>query len=549
MTELSIRPEEIRDALDSFVASYEPQAAVSQEVGRVSDAGDGIAHVEGLPSAMTNELLKFADGTLGLALNLDVHEIGVVVLGDFAGIEEGMEVHRTGEVLSVPVGDNFLGRVVNPLGEPIDGLGEIQSGERRALELQAPSVVERKSVHEPMQTGIKAVDSMVPIGRGQRQLIIGDRQTGKTTVAVDTILNQRRNWESGDVNQQVRCIYVAIGQKGSTIAEVRRTLEENGALEYTTIVAAPASDAAGFKYLAPYTGSALGQHWMYDGKHVLIVFDDLSKQAEAYRAVSLLLRRPPGREAYPGDVFYLHSRLLERCAKLSDDMGAGSMTGLPIIETKAGDISAYIPTNVISITDGQIFLESDLFNSGVRPAINVGVSVSRVGGAAQIKAMKSVSGRLRTDLAQFREMEAFAMFASDLDAASKAQLARGERMVELLKQPQSSPMNVEEQVAVVWAGTNGHLDDVPVEDVRRFESEYLDFLRREHSGLFSSIVESGKLSEDAEGELESSMTAFKKQFAPSDDAGIRPGSDEADENTPELGDGDVNQERIVKAKR
>ncbi|QRO86685.1 F0F1 ATP synthase subunit alpha [Kytococcus sedentarius] len=549
MTELSIRPEEIRDALDSFVASYEPQAAASQEVGRVSDAGDGIAHVEGLPSAMTNELLKFADGTLGLALNLDVHEIGVVVLGDFAGIEEGMEVRRTGEVLSVPVGDNFLGRVVNPLGEPIDGLGEIQSGERRALELQAPSVVERKSVHEPMQTGIKAVDSMVPIGRGQRQLIIGDRQTGKTTVAVDTILNQRRNWESGDVNQQVRCIYVAIGQKGSTIAEVRRTLEENGALEYTTIVAAPASDAAGFKYLAPYTGSALGQHWMYDGKHVLIVFDDLSKQAEAYRAVSLLLRRPPGREAYPGDVFYLHSRLLERCAKLSDDMGAGSMTGLPIIETKAGDISAYIPTNVISITDGQIFLESDLFNSGVRPAINVGVSVSRVGGAAQIKAMKSVSGRLRTDLAQFREMEAFAMFASDLDAASKAQLARGERMVELLKQPQSSPMNVEEQVAVVWAGTNGHLDDVPVEDVRRFESEYLDFLRREHSGLFSSIVESGKLSEDAEGELESSMTAFKKQFAPSDDAGIRPGSDEAEENTPELGDGDVNQERIVKAKR
>ena len=549
MTELSIRPEEIRDALDSFVASYEPQAAASQEVGRVSDAGDGIAHVEGLPSAMTNELLKFADGTLGLALNLDVHEIGVVVLGDFAGIEEGMEVRRTGEVLSVPVGDNFLGRVVNPLGEPVDGLGEIQSGERRALELQAPSVVERKSVHEPMQTGIKAVDSMVPIGRGQRQLIIGDRQTGKTTVAVDTILNQRRNWESGDVNQQVRCIYVAIGQKGSTIAEVRRTLEENGALEYTTIVAAPASDAAGFKYLAPYTGSALGQHWMYDGKHVLIVFDDLSKQAEAYRAVSLLLRRPPGREAYPGDVFYLHSRLLERCAKLSDDMGAGSMTGLPIIETKAGDISAYIPTNVISITDGQIFLESDLFNSGVRPAINVGVSVSRVGGAAQIKAMKSVSGRLRTDLAQFREMEAFAMFASDLDAASKAQLARGERMVELLKQPQSSPMNVEEQVAVVWAGTNGHLDDVPVEDVRRFESEYLDFLRREHSGLFSSIVESGKLSEDAEGELESSMTAFKKQFVPSDDAGIRPGSDEADENTPELGDGDVNQERIVKAKR
>ncbi|MFC0359410.1 MULTISPECIES: F0F1 ATP synthase subunit alpha [Kytococcus] len=549
MTELSIRPEEIRDALDSFVQSYEPQAAASQEVGRVVDAGDGIAHVEGLPSAMTNELLKFADGTLGLALNLDVHEIGVVVLGDFAGIEEGMEVHRTGEVLSVPVGDAFLGRVVNPLGEPIDGLGEIQSEGRRALELQAPTVVQRKSVHEPMQTGIKAVDSMVPIGRGQRQLIIGDRQTGKTTVAVDTILNQRRNWESGDVNQQVRCIYVAIGQKGSTIAEVRRTLEENGALEYTTIVAAPASDAAGFKYLAPYTGSAIGQHWMYDGKHVLIVFDDLSKQAEAYRAVSLLLRRPPGREAYPGDVFYLHSRLLERCAKLSDDMGAGSMTGLPIIETKAGDISAYIPTNVISITDGQIFLESDLFNSGVRPAINVGVSVSRVGGAAQIKAMKSVSGRLRTDLAQFREMEAFAMFASDLDAASKAQLARGSRMVELLKQPQSSPMNVEEQVAVVWAGTNGHLDDIEVEDVRRFEAEYLDFLRREHSGLFSSIVESGKLSDEGEAELESSIAEFKRQFQGSASTGIQPGSDELEENTPELEDGDVTQERIVKTKR
>ncbi|WP_462417213.1 F0F1 ATP synthase subunit alpha [Kytococcus sp. Marseille-QA3725] len=551
MTELSIRPEEIRDALDSFVQSYEPQAAASQEVGRVADAGDGIAHVEGLPSAMTNELLEFADGTLGLALNLDVHEIGVVVLGDFAGIEEGMEVRRTGEVLSAPVGDAFLGRVVDPLGQPIDGLGDIPAETRRALELQAPSVVQRQSVHEPMQTGIKSIDSMVPIGRGQRQLIIGDRQTGKTTVAIDTILNQRQNWESGDVNQQVRCIYVAIGQKGSTIAEVRRTLEENGALEYTTIVAAPAGDPAGFKYLAPYTGSAIGQHWMYDGKHVLIVFDDLSKQAEAYRAVSLLLRRPPGREAYPGDVFYLHSRLLERCAKLSDDMGAGSMTGLPIIETKAGDVSAYIPTNVISITDGQIFLESDLFNSGVRPAINVGVSVSRVGGDAQIKSMKEVSGRLRTDLAQYREMEAFAMFASDLDAASKAQLERGARMVELLKQPQSAPMSVDRQVAVIWAGTNGHLDDVPTQDVQRFEAEFLDFMQREHAGFFEWVRENSgsKLNDDSRGMLETGMAQFKRQFQPSEGAGIRPGSDEAEENTPELEDGDVNQERIVKAKR
>ena len=418
MTEqLSIRPEEIRDALDSYVQSYEPGAASREEVGHVIDAGDGIAHVEGLPSAMTNELLQFEDGTLGLALNLDVHDIGVVVLGDFSGIEEGQPVKRTGEVLSVPVGDAFLGRVVDPLGNPIDGLGDIKTTERRALELQAPNVMQRKSVHEPLQTGIKAVDAMTPIGRGQRQLIIGDRQTGKTTVAIDTIINQKRNWESGDEDQQVRCIYVAIGQKGSTIASVRGTLEESGALEYTTIVAAPASDSAGFKYLAPYTGSAIGQHWMYQGKHVLIVFDDLSKQAEAYRAVSLLLRRPPGREAYPGDVFYLHSRLLERCAKLSDDLGHGSMTGLPVIETKAGDVSAFIPTNVISITDGQIYLQADLFNANVRPAIDVGISVSRVGGAAQIKAMKSVAGRLKLDLAQFRAMEAFAMFASDLDPA------------------------------------------------------------------------------------------------------------------------------------
>ncbi len=541
MTELTIRPEDIREALDSFVQSYQPGAAAREEVGRVVDAGDGIAHIEGLPSAMTNELLQFEDGTLGLALNLDVHEIGVVVLGDFAHIDEGQSVKRTGEVLSVPVGDAFLGRVIDPLGSPIDGLGEIRAEGRRALELQAPSVVQRKSVHEPMQTGIKAVDAMTPIGRGQRQLIIGDRQTGKTTVAVDTIINQKRNWESGDPKQQVRCIYVGIGQKGSTIASVRATLEESGALEYTTIVAAPASDAAGFKYLAPYTGSAIGQHWMYQGKHVLIVFDDLSKQAEAYRAVSLLLRRPPGREAYPGDVFYLHSRLLERCAKLSDDLGAGSMTGLPIIETRAGDVSAYIPTNVISITDGQIYLQADLFNANVRPAIDVGVSVSRVGGAAQIKAMKSVAGRLKLDLAQFRAMEAFAMFASDLDPASRSQLARGARLVELLKQPQSNPYPVEEQVVSVWAGTSGVLDDVPVEDVRAFETELLDTLRREGT-ILSTIRETQKLDDDTVAALEKATDEVKSGFRASAKGSVQAGREEFSE----IDEDQISQARIVK---
>ncbi|MEO8830100.1 F0F1 ATP synthase subunit alpha [Lapillicoccus sp.] len=549
MTELSIRPEEIRDALDKFVQSYEPGAASREEVGRVLDAGDGIAHVEGLPSAMTNELLRFADGTLGIALNLDVADIGVVVLGDFSHIDEGQEVTRTGEVLSVPVGDKFLGRVVDPLGNPIDGLGEIEAESRRALEIQAPTVMQRKSVHEPLQTGLKAVDAMTPIGRGQRQLIIGDRQTGKTTVAVDTIINQKRNWESGDPQQQVRCIYVAIGQKGSTIASVRGTLEEAGALEYTTIVAAPASDAAGFKYLAPYTGSAIGQHWMYAGKHVLIVFDDLSKQAEAYRAVSLLLRRPPGREAYPGDVFYLHSRLLERCAKLSDELGAGSMTGLPIVETKAGDVSAYIPTNVISITDGQIYLQSDLFNANVRPAIDVGVSVSRVGGNAQIKAMKDVAGRLKLDLAQFRAMEAFAMFASDLDPASRAQLARGARLVELLKQRQSNPYPVEEQVVSIWAGTTGQLDSVKVEDVREFETDFLSYLHHKHQGLLDGIRESGKFGDDTKAELEKAIGEFHKEFggeAPQDDRRTDVGH-EADAE--ELQDESVDQEQIKRQRR
>jgi F-type H+/Na+-transporting ATPase subunit alpha len=546
MAELTIRPEEIRDALDNFVQSYEPGAASREEVGRVIDAGDGIAHVEGLPSAMTNELLQFADDTLGIALNLEAHQIGVVVLGDFSGIEEGQEVKRTGEVLSVPVGDNFLGRVVNPLGQPIDGLGEIVAEGRRALELQAPGVMDRKSVDEPLQTGIKAIDSMIPIGRGQRELIIGDRQTGKTTVAVDTIINQKQNWESGDPDKQVRCIYVGIGQKGSTIAAVRGVLEEAGALDYTTIVAAPASDAAGFKYLAAYTGSAIGQHWMYAGKHVLIVFDDLSKQAEAYRAVSLLLRRPPGREAYPGDVFYLHSRLLERCAKLSDEMGGGSMTGLPIIETKAGDVSAYIPTNVISITDGQIYLQSDLFNANVRPAIDVGVSVSRVGGAAQIKAMKSVAGRLKIDLAQFRAMEAFAMFASDLDPASRAQLAKGARLIELLKQKQASPMAVEEQVVVIWAGTTGQLDEIAVADVKAFEEQFLDYLRRQHAGLLSAIRESKKFDDDTQAGVLEAINTFKQQFLADGKAEVPVGHE------PEAGalaEDEVEQVQIVKQKR
>jgi len=546
MAELTIRPEEIRDALDNFVQSYEPGAASREEVGRVIDAGDGIAHVEGLPSAMTNELLKFSDGTLGLALNLEAHQIGVVVLGDFSGVEEGQEVKRTGEVLSVPVGDNFLGRVVNPLGAPIDGLGEIVAESRRALELQAPGVMDRKSVDEPLQTGIKAIDSMIPIGRGQRELIIGDRQTGKTTVAVDTIINQKANWETGDPAQQVRCIYVGIGQKGSTIAAVRGVLEEAGALDYTTIVAAPASDAAGFKYLAAYTGSAIGQHWMYAGKHVLIVFDDLSKQAEAYRAVSLLLRRPPGREAYPGDVFYLHSRLLERCAKLSDAKGGGSMTGLPIIETKAGDVSAYIPTNVISITDGQIYLQSDLFNANVRPAIDVGVSVSRVGGAAQIKAMKSVAGRLKLDLAQFRAMEAFAMFASDLDPASRAQLAKGARLIELLKQKQASPMPVEEQVVVIWAGTTGQMDDIAVTDIKSFEAQFLDHLRREKAGLLLAIRESKKFDDDTQAGVQEAIDAFKKQFLAGGKDSVPVGHEPEAVPLPE---DEVEQVKIVKQKR
>jgi len=519
MTELTIRPEEIRDALESIVSSYDPQTS-RDEVGTVTETGDGIARVEGLHSAMTNELLDFGSGLLGIALNLDVREIGCVILGDAQGIEEGQEVRRTGEVLSIPVGDGFLGRLVDPLGRPLDGKGDIESSERRVMELQAANVMERQPVKEPLQTGIKAIDAMTAIGRGQRQLIIGDRQTGKTAVALDAIINQRDNWKSGDKAKAVKCVYVAIGQKGSTVAQVQAALEDNGAMEYTTIVAAPASFPAAFKYIAPYAGSAIAQHWMYNGEHALIVFDDLSKQADAYRNISLLLRRPAGREAYPGDVFYLHSRLLERCAKLSDDMGGGSLTGLPIIETKGNDVSAYIPTNVISITDGQIFLETDLFNSGVRPAINVGVSVSRVGGNAQTKAMKSVAGRLRLDLAQYRELESFAAFGSDLDKASKAQLERGSRLVELLKQPQYSPFPVERQVVSIWAGTSGQLDDVPVEDISKFEREFLEYISHQHKGIYDGIVSGGKLDDSMVEQLEQAIGDFKKQFETSTGEGI-----------------------------
>ncbi|HYY43750.1 MAG TPA: F0F1 ATP synthase subunit alpha, partial [Actinomycetota bacterium] len=511
MAELTIRPEEITEALRRHVESFEPSVQ-REEVGRVVSTGDGIALVEGMPKTMANELLEFPHGILGMALNLDTREVGCVIFGDAAEIEEGDEVKHTGQVLSVPVGDAFLGRVIDPLGRPLDGKGDIQADERRPLEIQAPSVVQRQPVKEPLQTGIKAIDAMTPIGRGQRQLIIGDRQTGKTAIAVDTIINQRESWGTENA---VKCIYVAIGQKASTVAEVVAALQEHGAMDYTVVVNAPASFPAPFKYIAPYAGSALGQHWMYNGEHALVIFDDLSKQAEAYREISLLLRRPAGREAYPGDVFYLHSRLLERCAKLSNDMGGGSLTGLPVIETKGGDISAYIPTNVISITDGQIFLDTDLFYSGVRPAINVGTSVSRVGGNAQVKAMKDVAGRLRLDLAQFRDLEAFAEFGSELDKASQAQLDRGRRVVELLKQPQYSPYPVEHQVVAIWAVTNGHMDDVPLEDVQRFERELIDLVGSRYDDVYKHLREEKTLSDEVTARLEDAVSELRSQFSPS----------------------------------
>jgi F-type H+/Na+-transporting ATPase subunit alpha len=524
VAELTIRSEEITKALRKHVESFTPDIG-REEVGVVVTAGDGIARVEGLPSAMANELLEFPNGILGLALNLEEREIGCVILGEASEIEEGAEVKRTGQILSVPVGDGFLGRVVDPLGRPVDGKGEIAEEATRPLELQAPSVMQRQPVKEPMYTGIKAIDSMTAIGRGQRELIIGDRQTGKTAIAIDAIINQRENWESGDPKLQMKCIYVAIGQKGSTVREVVTALEENGALEYTVVVDASAAFPAPFKYLAPYSGSALGQHWMYRGEHALIVFDDLSKQAEAYREISLLLRRPAGREAYPGDVFYLHSRLLERCAKLSDELNGGSLTGLPIIETKGNDVSAYIPTNVISITDGQIYLEPDLFYSGVRPAINVGISVSRVGGNAQIKAMKQVAGRLRIDLAQFRSLEAFAQLGTELDKTSQAQLDRGARTVEVLKQPQYEPMPAEKQVVSIWIVSNAFLDDLPVADARRFEEQLQGWLDANHPEITAHIREKGDFPEEVEKKLREAVEEFKRGFESSEAAPAPSGQD------------------------
>ena len=509
MAELTIDPKEISSVLRRYVTDFKTSVE-REEVGYVKDVGDGIARVSGLPGAMANEMLEFTGGTIGLAMNLDETEIGCVILGDDSHIEEGGPVKQTGNILSVGVGDGLLGRVVNALGEPIDGKGPIKSEARRALEVQAPGVTARQPVHEPLQTGIKAIDGMTPVGRGQRQLIIGDRQTGKTAIAIDAIINQRQLWGT---DKAVKCIYVAIGQKASTVAEVVGALTEAGAMEYTVVVNAPASDPAPFQYLAPFTGCAMGQHWMENGQHALVIYDDLSKQAIAYRQLSLLLRRPPGREAYPGDVFYLHSRLLERAAKLSEENGGGSLTALPIIETKGGDVSAYIPTNVISITDGQIFLESDLFFSGVRPAINVGISVSRVGGNAQIKAMKQVAGRLRLDLAQFRELEAFAEFGSDLDKASQQQLDRGARVVEILKQPQYSPFPVEQQVISIWAVTNGYLDDVPLDQVGRFERELLDTLGSRNSDIGDAIVSTGKLEDDLIEQLKKAVEDFKQSWS------------------------------------
>ncbi|MEY3072870.1 MAG: hypothetical protein RLZZ353_1066 [Actinomycetota bacterium] len=514
MAEFTIRAEDISDAISRMLEGYEP-GVEAEQVGRVVETGDGIARVSGLPGTLASELLDFGDEVYGLAMNLDEHEIGAAVFATASRIEEGQTVRGTGRVLSIPVGDAFLGRVVDPLGRPIDGRGPLDAARvdgDRALEVQAPGVVERKPVTEPLQTGIKVIDVMTPIGRGQRELIIGDRQTGKTAIAVDAIINQKPLWGTPEA---VKCIYVAIGQKGSTVSQVVETLERAGAMAYTTIVSAPASAPAPFQYIAPYAGAAIGAHWMYRGEHVLIVYDDLSKQADAYRQLSLLLRRPPGREAYPGDVFYLHSRLLERAAKLSDELGGGSMTALPIVETKANDVSAYIPTNVISITDGQIFLETDLFYQGVRPAMNAGISVSRVGGSAQRPAMKAVAGTVRLELAQYRELEAFAQFGSDLDKASQQQIARGQRVVEILKQPQYQPLPVELQVASIYAVTNAKLDDVPVVDVRRFEAELHEFLRARHADLLATLA-TQKLNDEVKGQLEAAVDAFRAGFVSSE---------------------------------
>jgi len=532
--ELSISSQEIAEALRRYVEGYEPTME-REEVGRVESTGDGVATISGLPGAMANELLEFPSGTLGIAFNLDEDAIGCIILGEADEIEEGDAVKQTGRILSVPVGDGMLGRVIDPLGVPLDGKGPIPSTEVRVLEIQAPSVVQRQPVKEPLQTGIKAIDAMTAIGRGQRELIIGDRQTGKTAIAIDTIINQRENWATGDPKLQVKCIYVAIGQKASTVSEVVAALEENGALEYTVVVNASASAPASFKYIAPYSGAAIGAYWMYEGQHALAIYDDLSKQADAYRELSLLVRRPPGREAYPGDVFYLHSRLLERAAKLSDDLGGGSLTALPIVETKGGDVAAYIPTNVISITDGQIFLEKDLFNSGVRPAINAGISVSRVGGNAQVKAMKQVAGRLRLDLAQFRELEAFATFGSELDKTSQAQIDRGLRVVEVLKQPQYSPLPVEKEVLAIYTVTSGSMDDVAVGDVKRFETEFLQYMESRHPQVGQAIKDKGTLPDELIEQLKAATLEFRSRFESSqgqkslNEAGAEPLTDEEQE--------------------
>jgi F-type H+/Na+-transporting ATPase subunit alpha len=539
MTDLSISTDDITQALRAQISDFETDLQ-REQVGHVVESGDGIARLMGLPNVMANELLEMgtdAEGQAlyGLAMNLEEDTVGVVILGDASVVEEGQEVKSTGDVLSVAVGDAYLGRVVDPLGRPIDGKGPLDPDklvDRRGLEVQAPSVVQRQPVNQPLQTGIKAIDAMIPIGRGQRELIIGDRQVGKTAVAIDTIINQRQLW---DTDEQVKCIYVAIGQKGSTVAEIVARLEANGAMDYTTVVNAPAASAAPFQYIAPYAGAAIGAHWMYNGEHALIVYDDLSKQADAYRQLSLLLRRPPGREAYPGDVFYLHSRLLERSAKLSDDMGGGSMTALPIIETKGGDVSAFIPTNVISITDGQIYLETDLFFQGVRPAINAGISVSRVGGNAQIKAMKKVSGTMRLDLAQYRDLEAFASLGSDLDQASQNQLDRGERTVEVLKQPQYEPVPVAEQVVIIWAVGNGKLDDVEVADVRRFDVDLREYVRSRHSDIIEHLETEGTLTDELADKLDSVIDDFKSSF--DGDVGEEEEADEqADDDTDEIED-------------
>jgi F-type H+/Na+-transporting ATPase subunit alpha len=544
MAELQIRPEDISSALRSLVDDLEADVE-REQVGRVTETGDGIAQVSGLPETMANELLDFGGGLFGLAMNLDESNIGVVVMGDDSAVDEGMTVKRTGRVLSVPVGDAVLGRVIDPLGRPLDGKGSLDESRiagQRPLEVQAPGVVQRQPVKEPLQTGIKAIDVMIPIGRGQRELIIGDRQTGKTAIAVDTIINQKKYWGT---DQAVKCIYVAIGQKGSTVAEVVERLESEGAMEYTVVINAPASSPAAYQYIAPYAGSAIGNHWMYEGEHALAIYDDLSKQADAYRQISLLLRRPPGREAYPGDIFYLHSRLLERAAKLSDEEGGGSLTALPIVETKAGDVSAYIPTNVISITDGQIYLETDLFYQGVRPAVNAGISVSRVGGSAQVPAMKKISGRVRLDLAQYRELESFAQFGSELDRTSQRQLARGERVVEVLKQPQYQPLPVGGQIVSIWAVSNGKMDDIPVDDVKRFEQELREHMRNSHAGLLDDLAD--RKLDEVEEDLEEAVDAFKERFEPSEQPEevrerigweVMEASDEEDEESTPAGDED-----------